>query len=122
MTDKKQQNRTSLVLRIARILGILFAAFISLFALDVFTEGTPFLEILAALFIHLIPTFILLIVLWIAWKRPVIGGPIFILAGLSYIFIARGQMFLTYLLITGIPVLIGSLFLAGSFVEKRQAV
>lgn len=109
------------MLRIARILGILFAAFISLFALDVFTAGTPFLQVLAALFIHLIPTFILLIVLWVAWKRPAIGGSLFILAGLAYIFVARGQVLLTYLLITGIPVLIGLLFLAGFFVEKRQA-
>ena len=120
MTDKKQVNKPSIMLHIARIFGILFAAFISLFALDVFTAGAPFLQILAALLIHLIPTFILLIVLWIAWKRPAIGGPLFILAGLAYIFVAREQTFLTYLLITGIPVLIGLLFLAGFFVEKKQ--
>ncbi len=50
-----------------RVLGILFAVFISIFALDVFGEyGFP--EVLVALFMHLIPTFLVVGVLLIAWK------------------------------------------------------
>ena len=39
-----------------RILSIIFAGFISLFALDVFNEGHSFWETLLALAVHLIPT------------------------------------------------------------------
>jgi hypothetical protein len=42
-----------------RIPGMLFAVFISLFALDVFSEEKGFLQTLIALLMHLIPTFII---------------------------------------------------------------
>lgn len=121
MTFKQTFSSRSIFTRVAFVLVILFAIFISLFALDVFTTGTPFWQILVALFMHLIPTFIILLILWAAWKYPFIGGPLFILAGLGYIFTARNQVFLTYVLIAGIPMSIGSLFLAGYLQEKRRA-
>jgi hypothetical protein len=46
-----------------RILCILFAGFISMFALDVFDEYHGFLEIAKAMLIHLIPTYIILLAL-----------------------------------------------------------
>ena len=52
-----------------RILCILFAVFVSLFALDVFGEGYDFWETIVALVMHLIPTGIILISLAIAWRR-----------------------------------------------------
>jgi len=116
------EKHKSWPIRLARILGILFAVFISLFALDVFEQGVPLGRMLVALLIHLIPTYLILAILWIAWKRPLPGGILFILAGISYISLAGGQIFLTYLLIAGIPVLIGSSFLLGFFLEKRQAI
>ena len=47
-----------------RILCIAFALFISVFALDVFSEGYSVGELLVALFMHLIPTMIILVVLY----------------------------------------------------------
>lgn len=119
MTNNHSPEKPSIITRIARILGILFAIFISLFALDVFAEGTPFWQSIAALFIHLIPTYILLVILWVAWKRPLIGGPLYILLGLAYIIIAKNQILITYLLIAGIPMLISALFISGYFFERR---
>lgn len=56
-------------------IGLLaFAAFISLFALDVFDAGYSPLETLLALSLHLIPTFILVAVAILAWRRPWIGA------------------------------------------------
>ena len=46
-----------------RVLGILIAIFVSLFALDVFAEGSSSWEIVVALAMHLIPTFVILIAL-----------------------------------------------------------
>jgi hypothetical protein len=57
-----------------RILAILFAAFLSVFALDVFGEGYWFWGTIRALFMHLIPTMIVLAALIIAWRWEGVGG------------------------------------------------
>lgn len=67
-------TREDWILWTPRVLSILFASFLSLFALDVFAEGRPWLEILAALLIHLIPTYIIVLLLVLAWRRPWIGA------------------------------------------------
>ena len=69
-----------------RILTILFILFISLFALDVFGNGYGFWETVLALFMHLIPSFVLIVVLIIAWRYDLVGAIGFVLAGLLYIF------------------------------------
>lgn len=51
-----------------RILTIGFVLFISMFALDVFSEYSGH-KVLVPLFIHLIPSFVLLGALGIAWKH-----------------------------------------------------
>ena len=97
-----------------RILGILFAVFISIFALDVFMEGYGFWETVVALVMHLVPTAIIVIVLLIAWRWERVGGVLFLLLGALYIamFWDRGH-WTAYLLISGPLFLIGALFLAG---------
>ena len=60
-----------------RILCLLFAVFISLFALDVFGEGYGFWETIVAFLIHLIPTGLILIALAIAWRWEWIGAILF---------------------------------------------
>ena len=49
-----------------RILSILFLLFLALFSLDVVGQGYGFWGTIGALFMHNIPVFILLIVLWIS--------------------------------------------------------
>ncbi len=51
-----------------RILCLLFAGFISLFALDVFEENRGFWNTTLALLMHLIPTGILLLILALSWR------------------------------------------------------
>ena len=51
-----------------RILCLLFAASLSLFALDVFGEHSGFWETLVGLLMHLVPTFAALIVLAVSWR------------------------------------------------------
>jgi hypothetical protein len=50
-----------------RILCLLFIAFISLFALDVFTERVSVPHLVIAFLIHLIPSAILVILLALSW-------------------------------------------------------
>jgi len=65
-----------------RILCIMAILFISLFALDSFTPGLTIWQQLGAFFMHLIPSFILVAFLIIAWKWEQIGGIIFMILGL----------------------------------------
>lgn len=67
---------------IPRILSILAIAFVSLFALDSFDHGS-ISEQIQAFLIHMIPSFILMIILAIAWKRELIGGILYIIIGIT---------------------------------------
>ena len=70
---------------IPRVMGILFAVFVSFFALDVFGQGTGFWKTLLSLLVHLIPTFLIIVILIFSWKRPWIGGFCFTLLGIVYL-------------------------------------
>ena len=95
-----------------RILGILIAVFVSLFALDVFGEGYSTVETIVALAMHLIPTFVILIVLGIAWRWEWIGGFLFVALGVLYITLFWEPSNLpAYLVISGPLFLTGILFL-----------
>jgi hypothetical protein len=96
-----------------RLLCLLFAVFISLFALDVFGENLGFWPTVGAFSIHLIPTAIVLVVLAVAWRWELIGGALLILAGLGYtMMVLTGHHPLGWILaIAGPAVLVGGLFL-----------
>jgi len=64
-----------------RILCILAILFVSLFAFDSFEEGKTIGQQLLAFTIHLIPSFVLILFLSIAWKWEKIGGVLFIVIG-----------------------------------------
>ena len=68
-----------------RVLCILFAGFVSVFALDVFDERYGFWHTCLALMVHLIPTFILVAVLIVAWRFEVIGGGLLLLLAGWYV-------------------------------------
>ena len=51
-----------------RALSIAFILFLSLFALDVFSEGYGFWQTLLALAIHLIPSMVLTVGVLLAWR------------------------------------------------------
>lgn len=67
-----------------RVLAMLYIAFLSMFALDVFGEQHGFWPILAALSIHLIPSFILAGVLILAWRWEWVGAAVYTTAGAMY--------------------------------------
>jgi hypothetical protein len=70
-----------------RGIAILFAAFLSMFALDVFQESRGFWGTLAALGMHLVPVGVYLIILLLAWRWEWVGAVFF--AGLAVLYIAR---------------------------------
>lgn len=102
-----------------RIAGIVFILFISLFALDIFDMQLGFWGTIVGLFMHLIPSILLAIAIALAWKWEWVGALGFI--GWAVFYLARFRGFDTsiYLLIAGIPALIGLLFLTG-WIGKKQ--
>jgi hypothetical protein len=94
-----------------RILCILFAIFISLFALDVFSEGYTGRELAVALAMHMIPTAILLVVTILAWRWEWTGAVLFIGLGIFYIVWSWGKFSVAApIVIGGIPIIVGVLF------------
>jgi len=103
-----------------RILCLLFAAFISLFAADVFNEGRGFWRTILALLIHLIPTWIVLAVLFLAWRREWVGGLLFGALGAAYLIQAWGRFhWSAYLCISGPLFLVGVLFFLNWIYRKE---
>lgn len=103
-----------------RILGLLFAVFISLFALDVFGAGYGFWQTIVAFLIHLVPTALILIALAVAWRWEWIGAILFMALGAWYVIMAWGKFpWITYLLVAGPAFLIGGLF-AVNWLLRRE--
>lgn len=104
-----------------RVLGILFAAFISIFALDVFGEGYGFWETVWALLMHLVPTFLIVGAVLAGWRWEWPGGVLFIGLAIFYIVMSRGRMdWITYLLIPGPAFLTGILFLLNWYRKRKS--
>lgn len=109
---KTQTKR--LVFWTPRIICLLFAAFISMFALDVFDEYHGFWNRLVALSLHLIPTGILLAILAVSWRWEWLGALIFPVLGVFYILNFWGRFhWPVYAIIAGPLFLLGALFLLG---------
>ena len=68
-----------------RALSIVFIAFLSLFALDVFDEHLGLWRTVLALTMHLIPSFVLIAALVLAWRWEWIGAALYGAAGLLYV-------------------------------------
>lgn len=95
-----------------RVLGIVFALFLGLFALDVFEEGRGFGPTLLALLIHLVPTFLILGVLALAWRRAWVGAAVFTALGAWYVVSGWGRLhWSAHLVIAGPLFALGALFL-----------
>ncbi len=103
-----------------RALTILFALFLSLFALDVFDEGYGFWGTVFALFTHLIPTWIVLLVLALSWRWEWVGAILFVALGLLYAYFAVGRGHPEWTLVISGPLfLVGGLFLLNWLCRKQ---
>lgn len=93
----------------ARLLMLLYAGFISIFALDVFEEPAGSLQSTVGLILHLLPTLLILGLVLVSRKNDLFSAISYTLLGLFYIWWAWGRFpFSTYLIIAG-PVLLSGL-------------
>ncbi len=114
-----------------RIICILAILFVSIFAADAFEAGNTAKQQLAQFFIHLIPSFLLLVFLLLAWRRELIGGIIFIAIGIvmtPVIFshnytinhFSVAQCIRILLMITFPFIVTGILFIVSYFMKQRR--
>lgn len=68
-----------------RVLSILFIAFLSLFALDVFDGKHSLWQMMLGFIMHQIPVFVLIGALILAWRWEWIGAALYGIAGLLYV-------------------------------------
>jgi hypothetical protein len=96
-----------------RIMCILFAAFVSMFALDVFGHGYGFWGTALALTMHMIPTALLVLVLVISWRWVWVGGILFPILGVLHNVTMWSRHFPwpVYVMFSGPLFLLGGLFL-----------
>ena len=113
-----------------RIICILAILFISLFAADAFAPELTVGQQLADFLKHLIPSFVLIALLIVAWKWEYIGGIIFIVLGLGlspFVFMLNynrnhsvGMSLGVILAITFPFVVVGVLFIISHFMKKKN--
>ena len=103
-----------------RVLGLLYALFLSLFAFDSWEGVSSFWEGLVGFFIHLLPVYIILFLLVVGWRWPRWGGVGFLILAVAFTLVFGWRDPLTILLLGGPPVLIGVLFLLDSRAAGRN--
>ncbi len=102
-----------------RFLGIAYAIFLSVFALDVFGETRGFWNTMLALSIHLISTGMIVAVLIAAWRWEWMGAVLFAAAAGLYAWSVLPRH-VSWAAIMGIPlVVIAALFLA-NWIERAK--
>ena len=88
-----------------RILGLLFAAFLAMFALDS--------ECVVGFLMHLIPSAVVLLCVAAGWCCPALGGvAMLLLGGAMTLFFHTYEDIVVFLIVSGPPFIIGLLFLA----------
>lgn len=113
-----------------RILCILAILFVSLFALDSFDPRLNLMQQIGGFLMHLIPSFVLLACLIVAWKWELVGGIIFTLIGiglspfiyqLNYNRIHNVGACLAILLMITFPfIVVGVLFIMSHIMKKKN--
>jgi len=101
-----------------RSLSILIVAFLAMFILEGFSPEFGWQDSL----MHLLMALIALGATILAWKRPMIGGWIFILLGLGfmYLLLIVRQLWWNGIIIGGIHLLTGILFLSEKFRKNNK--
>ena len=77
------KSKTTIYGQIARFISLACFLFISMFSLDAFEDGRPFLENLADFAMHMIPSFVLLLIIILSWKNELVGGVLIVIIGIT---------------------------------------
>lgn len=103
-----------------RVICILFALFLTLFALDVFGVGLSLWDSIRAFLIHLVPVYIVVIMLVLAWRWEWVGAVAFAALAMAYVVMAWGKFhWSAYASISGPLFVLAALFLL-NWIYRQQ--
>lgn len=103
-----------------RVLILLFAAFLTIFSMDVFQETLSIGELMVDLVLHNLPSLLLLSIAAFSWRRPWIGAVACTMLGVLYLIWSWGRFPLSsYLVIAGPLFLVAALYALNG--RKRPA-
>lgn len=92
-----------------------------MFALDSFGGDKTVIAQIGEFLIHLIPSFVLVVLLYFSWRYEIIGVIAFLILAITYIIMAWGKFPVsTYFIISGPMVLISILFLINWRFKQKQ--
>jgi len=105
------QKTNSLIIWAPRVMAIFLALFIAVFSLDVFDGTSDIWRVLGGFVIHNIPSMVLAVVIWAAWKREWLGAVVFVLLGMAYMLWNLDAHWSVHAVITAPTILTGLLYL-----------
>ena len=94
---------TVVLLWMPRVLAMALAFFLSMFAMDVFLEGKDFWETSGAFVTHLIPSFCVITILVIGWRRDGLAALGFLALAIAYFVAFAGWRHVPESLILTLP-------------------
>ena len=95
-----------------RVICVLFAFFMFIYAFDVFNNEGSIKEIIVDFLIRLLPIFILIVLLFFSGRMPWLGAIVFNVIGLSYLIFYWGNFsFVTFIGVAGPMFIVGFFFL-----------
>lgn len=96
----------------ATILGVLYAVALLVFAADVFNHEQNIAQTFYDILLHLLPTAVILLIVFVAYNRPLIGAIIYLVLGLMYIITGWARMhWSAHVLIAGPLLLLSALYI-----------
>ena len=99
-----------------RIFGLVVAAFLGLFALDAFSDGSGFAA-LPAFAIHLVPALLVAAVALVSWRYPALGAVTFI--GLAILYAWSVPAHVDWVVVISGPLLLVGLLFLWSWRQER---
>ena len=115
-----KEPQKTLLYWLPRALSILFALFISLFALDIFGEGYLFPAVLWALLMHLVPTMLIILTLIVAWHWEWIGTVMFTGLAIFYIIMTAFREHWSAYLAISLPLLVIAILWLAAWRQKKH--
>ncbi|MFC2078896.1 hypothetical protein ACFLSZ_02840 [Candidatus Bipolaricaulota bacterium] len=94
---------TIVLLWMPRVLAMALALFLSMFAMDVFFEGKDFWETSGAFLTHLVPSFCVITILVIGWRRDGLSALGFLTLAIAYFVAFSGWRNVSESLVFALP-------------------
>ena len=99
----------------ATSIGVLYALALLVFALDVFNKEQSISQTFSDVFLHLVPTVVVFLFVFVGYKNPLIGAIICLLSALIYIITGWANLHWTAHVVIAGPLLVLSMLYIMSY-------